>query len=82
MAFSDAIDPTDHTLLGLSRPPSLEDMPATLLCPSDHRAQLVIIEVTAEVGAMRVPVYGCIPCGVAYRYQECRLVPGEEGHAA
>jgi hypothetical protein len=82
MAFIDRINPEDNAFTRLSKAPDLEQMPGVVLCPSEHRAYLQILILTdSEHGSTRVPVYGCVPCGVVYRYQECpRLPPGEEGH--
>ena len=80
MAFSDKVNPEDRTWMSLSQPPPIEEMPGALLCPAGHRAYGQVVELAdPEHGTVRAPVYGCVPCQVVYRYQECRLPPGEEG---
>jgi len=76
MSFADHIDPSDHPLVGLSRPPVPEEMPMELLCPAGHRATR---EVLTGSNGIRIPFWVCVLCTVVYRYQECRLPPGEEG---
>jgi hypothetical protein len=81
---SDKINPIDHLLSRLSEPPPLESMPSEMLCPSGHRAARLIATIAGESADspdVRVPMWVCGPCTVAYRFQECTLVPGEEGHA-
>lgn len=71
----DSVDPTDDVLFSLRRGPLPEELPLILLCPSGHDAQRQLI----EAGELTIPIYVCLPCTVAYRYQECRLAPGDEG---
>jgi hypothetical protein len=86
---SDKIDPTDHLLSRMSAPQAARDLPAEMLCPSDHRAkrQIFVISLSltsdtaVEPTELEIPIWICQACMVGYRFQECRLVPGEEGHA-
>ena len=61
----------------LSQPMDPAEMPAVLLCPSGHEAYRAIWD--AMIG-VKIPYWACPTCTVVFRYQECRLVPGEEGH--
>lgn len=79
--FIDNVNPSDDAVTRLSQAPDIESMPGELLCPSGHRAHRYLLDLNRDstAPASRIPVYGCQPCGVAYRYQECTLPPGEEG---
>lgn len=85
--IGDSIDPNDHILSRLSAPRDAKELPAELLCPSGHRAERYVITVICHVEnappdqTVDVPLYICRACVVAYRYGECRLIPGEEGIA-
>jgi hypothetical protein len=91
-APGDKINPLDHILSEMSKPPAADEMPAEMLCPSGHPTARYIIKVdlsmttrttgvTEPLGNLEIPVWVCPFCVVAYRYQECRLIPGQEGHA-
>lgn len=83
-APGDRINPIDAILGQLSVGPLPDELPAELLCPSNHRVYRVLISIGVEdqPETLRlIPVWVCSMCVVAYRLQECRLVPGEEGVA-
>lgn len=79
------LNPIDAILAGLSRPPSAEEMPMEMLCPSGHIVQRHLISIDFASPEdnpaleLTIPFYLCIPCTVTYRYQECKLAPGAEG---
>ena len=83
----DKIDPTDHILSKLSDPPAADEFPAVMICPSGHRVSRYVIKTPEDPGSSvaqayrDIPCWVCQACVVVYRYQECTLVPGEEGHA-
>jgi hypothetical protein len=35
-----------------------------------------------DTSTVEMPCYPCGPCTVVYRYQECDLIPGDEGAPA
>lgn len=85
MALADDINPTDSVLQRLSAPREAEEMPKELRCPAGHRAyrQTCRLEIHREGQEMQIhdiPVWLCPRCLVGYRYAECALIPGEEGH--
>lgn len=84
MALGDNVNPTDDILSRLSQPRAAEEMPRELQCPSGHRAHRVVVEVRLRVGTgediHHIPVWVCEKCLVGYRYNECALPSGEEGH--
>lgn len=79
--IGDSINPKDDIQTRLSRPLGAEEFPAEMLCPSGHRVYRQIIRVVKATEEIRdVPTWACPDCVVTYRYQECTLPPGEEGH--
>lgn len=85
-SLGDNIDPTDAILSRLSEPREANELPAELRCPSGHRALRQIIELQiftkdgeSETTIVRIPWYVCPKCLTGYRYQECALIPGDEG---
>lgn len=85
--IGDNINPTDAILSRLSQPRPANELPAELQCPAGHRARREIITVVChvegepKVTTVEVPVWVCVACLVGYRYGECTLPAGEEGHA-
>lgn len=86
MALGDRLDPKDDIRTRLSPPADPEEMPAVMQCPSGHKAHRFIIDtglVLAVAGhqgpEIRIPCWACPDCTVVYRFQECRLLPGDEG---
>ncbi len=76
--FFDSATPDESVLLSLSRPPQSDELPLIMQCPSKHRAGRVITALPES--GIKVPFYLCALCLTTYRYQECTLVPGDEGH--
>ena len=77
--LGDDINPTDHVLMGLSRGPSSEELPIIMQCPNGHIANKGLISTGGWTASQPIPYYVCYECTVVYRYQECKLVPGDEG---
>lgn len=75
MFFDDA-KPTEHVLLELGKPPTSDNLPGRMWCPAKHYAFRSIY----QLHDIRIPFYVCESCLVVYRYQECTLPPGDEGH--
>lgn len=78
--IGDNINPKDDIQTRLSQPPAADEFPAELLCPSGHRVYRQIIQMATGEHIREVPTWACPTCVVTYRYQECTLPPGEEGH--
>lgn len=81
----DRINPVDALMTALSKGPSPEDLPGEMICPSNHRTVKFLITCGLESEPPEtyrtIPVWVCPDCVVAYRFQECRMVPGTEGLA-
>jgi len=60
----------------LSRPRESGELPIRMMCQYGHHAKRNLIMIT---GSIRVPFYVCESCQVIYRYQELKLIPGDEG---
>lgn len=84
MPIGDDLNPYDEILTRLSRPQEPTELPGLLQCPAGHQVTRFICEMERAIeGALlvsRIPYWACPECLVVYRYQECRLLPGDEGH--
>jgi hypothetical protein len=76
-ALGDNIDPIDEVLLSLSQSPTSEGLPMRMLCPAGHDVTRDLYRKMSVV----IPFYPCEPCTIVYRFQECKLKPGDEGHS-
>ncbi len=74
---SDDATPIEHLLMQLTSAITAEDLPSRMLCPSKHETHKAYTSVNSEE---KIPFYICEPCKIVYRYQECTLPPGDEGH--
>jgi len=75
MPFADDLSPKDHVNLRFT-PPSSGELPYTILDPAGHRVNRHLFDFGDGCVA---PYYVCFLCANVWRYQECRLPPGEEG---
>lgn len=73
--LGDSVNPDDDIKTRLSPPADPGEMPAVMLCPAGHEA---FRGIWGDSNA-RIPFWACPTCTVVYRFQECRLVPGDEG---
>jgi hypothetical protein len=71
----DRVTPNEQAILRLRQGPTPEELPLRMQCPSGHQARRVLL----PEAQITIPIYVCAACTVVYRFQECTLVPGEEG---
>ena len=76
MGFVERVKITDHAVAAMTRGVKSEDLPLKLLCPHGHITERHLF--TFPKGP-KIPYYTCEPCTVIYRFQECKLIPGDEG---
>lgn len=74
--FFDNATPSEHILLKLTQPPTSDELPGRMWCPSKHDTFKIYFSMKQE----KIPFYVCELCMTVYRYQECTLAPGDEGH--
>jgi hypothetical protein len=73
--------PNEHVRVQLSTGVEATDLPAEMLCPTQHHVQRHIVIANLHLlSELPIAYYVCPTCTVVYRYQECTLPPGEEGH--
>lgn len=76
MDLSDSITPIEQVLMKLTVGPQPQDLPMFMQDKHGHevRKHLVTLKMHRVV-----PIYMCEECQVGYRFQECALIPGDEG---
>lgn len=86
-APGDGVRTRDWVAGALSPPSAPDELPQWLRCPAGHRVLRTILRSQViwpggDTSTVEMPCYPCGPCTVVYRYQECDLIPGDEGAPA
>lgn len=75
MSFFDSMNPKDGVDFNF-RSKDSDQLPAMMQCPQGHVTHR---ELHVLSSGTKIPYYVCDSCLVVFRYQELKLVPGDEG---
>jgi len=83
----DEMRPTDWVNMQMREGLTYETLPRIMQCPNGHISNKYVFDIprdwehegALDMNIVKVPVYWCGGCMALFRYQECRLAPGDEG---